>query len=148
MSQALSTDNPAKSASKRRLSALSALAALIMTLAVVTLSSCSSSVELDIVVPAGSESEYAFCDQEISPRGDSLVVSSGEGLGDTEVIFVPVEYEWEAAYEPFYLTPGMPVELDLEPNAWYKVGVSVQNATDEDIRVAVAIEGSFDLRIE
>lgn len=35
----------------------------------------------------------------------------------------------------------MPVEMDVEKGAWFKVGVNVQNPTDEDIIVYVEVEG-------
>lgn len=47
----------------------------------------------------------------------------------------------ENAYEPTYLTPGMPVEMDVEKGAWVKIGVAMQNPTDTDITVYVEVEG-------
>ena len=34
-----------------------------------------------------------------------------------------------------YLTPGMPIKMDVEKGAWFKIGVAVNNDTDEDIMV-------------
>lgn len=75
------------------------------------------------------------------------IISSGEGLGDTEVVLKPIEVKEENAYEPTYLTPGMPVEMDVEKDAWFKIGVSMQNPTDTDITVYVEVKG-VEVRIE
>ena len=105
------------------------------------------SFTIRIVVPAGSTEEivyqedFAYSDEEISPLGNKITISSGEGLGDTEVVLKPIQVKEENAYEPTYLTPGMPVEMDVEKGAWFKVGVNVQNPTDEDIIVYVEVEG-------
>ena len=53
----------------------------------------------------------------------------------------------ENAYEPTYLTPGMPVEMDVEKGAWFKVGIAMQNPTDGDMRVTLEIE-NIEVRIE
>ena len=126
--------------------------ALTCTLA---LASCAKgeTYEITITVPAGSTEEivyqehFFYSDEEISPAGDTITISSGEGLGDTEVVLKPIEVAEENAYEPTYLTPGMPVEMDVEKDAWFKVGVSMQNPTDEDKTVSVMVEG-VEVRIE
>ena len=105
------------------------------------------SYTLRIVVPAGSTEEivyqedFAYSDEEISPTGNKITISSGEGLGDTEVVLKPIEVKEENAYEPTYLTPGMPIEMDVEKGAWFKVGVNIQNPADKDIIVYVKVEG-------
>lgn len=105
---------------------------------------CSKSTDYDydikIVVPAGSSEEFIYSDEEISPNKNKITISSGEGLGDTEVVLKPVEVKEENSYEPTYLTPGMPIEMEAEKEAWFKVGVSVQNPTDKDIIVYVNIQ--------
>ena len=110
------------------------------------------SFTIRIVVPAGSTEEivyqedFAYSDEEISPLGNKITISSGEGLGDTEVVLKPIQVKEENVYEPTYLTPGMPVEMDVEKGAWFKVGVNVQNPTDEDIIVYVEVE-NIEVRI-
>ena len=68
-------------------------------------------------------------------------------MGDTEVVLKPIEVKEEKTYEPTYLTPGMPVEMDAEKGAWFKIGVSMQNPTDTDRIVYVEVEG-VEVRIE
>ena len=47
----------------------------------------------------------------------------------------------ENAYEPTYITHGLPVEMDVEKGAWFKVGVNMRNNTDADKIVYVEVEG-------
>ena len=109
--------------------------------------------KIRITVPAGSTEEiiyqedFAYSDEEISPIGNTIIISSGNGLGDTEVVLKPIEVKEENAYEPTYLTPGMPVEMDAEKGAWFKIGVNMQNPTDTDIVVYVEVKG-VEVRIE
>lgn len=103
--------------------------------------------DIRIVVPAGSSEEFAYSDEEISPCKNEIMILSGEGLSDTEVVLKPVEAKEENSYEPAYLTPGMPVKMEVEKEAWFKVGVAVQNPTDEDIFVYVNIR-DIEVRIE
>ena len=103
--------------------------------------------KIRITVPAGSTEAFVYSDEEMSPTGDIITISSGEGLGDTEVVLKPIEVKEENAYEPTYLTPGMPVEMDVEKGAWFKIGVSMQNDTDTDKIVYVEVEG-VEVRIE
>ncbi len=60
---------------------------------------------------------------------------------------MPVDVKEENAYEPTYLTPGMPIKMDVEKGAWFKIGVAVNNDTDEDITVYVNVK-KVDVRIE
>ena len=103
--------------------------------------------KISITVPAGSTETFAYSDEEISATGNTISISSDEGLGDTEVILQPVNEMLETGYIATYLTPGMPVKFDALKGEWFKVGVSMQNDTDTDITVYVEVEG-VDVRIE
>ena len=98
-----------------------------------------------ITIPAGSTEEivyqedFFYSDEEISPTGNKITISLGEGMGDTEVVLKPIEVKEENSYEPTYITPGMPVKMDVEKNAWFKIGVNMQNPTTEDIDVYVNV---------
>lgn len=98
------------------------------------------SYTLRIVVPAGSQEEFVYSDEEVSTIKNSIKIWSGDGLGDTEVLLSPVSKTTETGYTATYLTPGMPVEFDAEKDTWFKVGVNMQNSTDEDIWVYVKVE--------
>ncbi len=98
-----------------------------------------SQYNIKIVIPAGSEEAFVYSEEEISPQRNYIVISSGDNLGDTEVVLKAVEVTEENAYEPTYLTPGMPVEMYAEKDAWFKIGVNVQNPTDTDKVVYVTV---------
>ena len=132
------------------------LIALVLTLVcVLCLVACgkNDTYKIKITVPAGSTEEiiyqedFAYSDEEVSPIGNTITIYSGEGLGDTEVVLKPIEVKEENAYEPTYLTPGMPVKMDVEKGAWFKIGVNMQNPTDTDIVVYVEVKG-VEVRIE
>ena len=98
------------------------------------------SYTLRIVVPAGSQEKFVYTDEEVSTIKNTIKIWSGDGLGDTEVLLSPVNKTTETGYTATYLTPGMPVEFDAEKDTWFKVGVNMQNPTDEDIFVYVEVE--------
>lgn len=99
------------------------------------------SYDIRIVVPAGSRARFVYSDEEISPTKSQILLTAGENLGDTEVVLLPVEVSQENAYdEAVYLTPGMPVKMDAEKGAWFKIGVNVQNPTEEDLVVYVNVD--------
>ena len=98
------------------------------------------SYTLRIVVPAGSQEKFVYTDEEVSTIRNSIKIWSGYGLGDTEVILSPVNKTTETRYTATYLTHGMPVEFDAEKDTWFKIGVNMQNSTNEDIIVYVEVE--------
>ncbi len=98
------------------------------------------SYTLRIVVPAGSQEEFVYTEEEVSTVRNSIKIWSGDGLGDTEVILSPVNKTTETRYTATYLTHGMPVEFDAEKDTWFKIGVNMQNSTNEDIIVYVEVE--------
>ena len=98
------------------------------------------SYTLRIVVPAGSQEKFVYTDEEVSTIKNTIKIWSGDGLGDTEVLLSPVSKTTETGYTATYLTPGMPVEFDAEKDTWFKVGVNMQNSTNEDIIVYVKVE--------
>ena len=98
------------------------------------------SYTLRIVVPAGSQEKFVYTDEEVRTIRNSIKIWSGDGLGDTEVLLSPVNKTTETGYTATYLTHGMPVEFDAEKNTWFKIGVNMQNSTNEDIIVYVEVE--------
>ncbi len=102
---------------------------------------------LKIVVPAGSQEQFVYADEEISPLGNHITITSGDGLGDTEVLLNTVQVKTKTAYEPRYLTPGMPVKMEVEKGGWFKIGVHMQNHTNQDKIVYVNVE-NVEIRTE
>ena len=98
------------------------------------------SYTLRIVVPAGSQEEFVYTEEEVSTVRNSIKIWSGDGLGDTEVLLFPVNKTAETGYTATYLTHGMSVEFDAENDTWFKIGVNMQNPTNEDIIVYVEVE--------
>ncbi len=128
---------------------------ILLAVCLFTLTACgkNDTYELNIRVPAGRVSteyqeEFAFSDWEITPKSSKITISAGEGLSDTEIVLQPIDVKEENAYEPTYLTPGMPVTMDIEKGGWFKVGINMQNPTDEEIVVSVIIDGVKTVRVE
>lgn len=118
-----------------------ATVAVLVILAVCFLTNPTKEYKIRITIPAGSTEPFCYSDEEISPKGNTLTFYAGEGLGDTEITLLPVEVREENAYdEPAYITPGMPVKMDVEKGAWFKIGVNVQNTTDESMDVYVSVK--------
>ena len=118
-----------------------ATAAVLVILAVCFLTNPTKEYQIRITIPAGSTEPVCYSDAEISPKGNTLTFYAGEGLGDTEITLLPVEVREENAYdEPAYITPGMPVKMEVEKGAWFKIGVNIQNPTDESKDVYVSVK--------
>ncbi|MCM1189591.1 MAG: M56 family metallopeptidase [bacterium] len=97
--------------------------------------------EIRIVIPAGCEMQICYSDTEVSPLRNRITLSSGEGLGDTEAVLVLAESLDGTPYASSYMTPGMPVKLKAEKGAWFRVGITASNPSDEDISVYVRVKG-------
>ena len=118
-----------------------AAAAVLVILAVCFLTNPAREYQIKITIPAGSTEPICYSDEEISPKGNTLTFYAGEGLGDTEITLLPIEVREENTYdEPAYITPGMSVKMDVEKGAWYKIGVSIQNPTEESMDVYVSVD--------
>lgn len=103
--------------------------------------------EIGIIVPSGSNDAFVYSEEEICSADDTVIISSGEGLGDTEIVLKAAHDGKEIEHGPTYLTPGMPIEMDVEKGVWFKVGISMQNFSDEDIRVTVKVDNVKQIRI-
>ena len=117
-----------------------ATVAVLVILAVCFLTNPTREYQIRITIPAGSTETFCYSDEEISPKGNTLIFYAGEGLGDTEIKLLPVEVKEENAYdELFYITPGMSVKMDVEKGAWFKIGVNIQNPTEESKDVYISV---------
>lgn len=101
-----------------------------------------------VIVPANCVGKFAYSDEELCARGSGkITLTAGENLPDTEVMLVATEGTGEMkTIAPFYMTPGMPVQVTLEKDTWYRLCVNVRNETDEPQNVFVNVKG-VDLRI-
>ena len=115
---------------------------------VLALAGCGKdSFAISITVPAGSQGEFVFADEEICPTGKKITVSCGEGLGETEVLLAPVDESVTAGYVNTPIAPGAPATFDTDKGMWLKIGVNAANETAEDVTVYVEITG-VEVRIE
>lgn len=124
--------------------------ALVLTLlCMVGLSGCSrgQTHTIEIIIPAGSTEAFVFSDEEISPLKDTLTISAGAGITSTDVILRPVEVKEKTEYEPAPLSQKTSVQMDVEKNAWFQIGVAIQNPSDKNMTVAITVEDVY-VRIE
>ena len=115
-----------------------------MILFVLPLTACGKDDKhvIEITVPAGSQEDFVYSEEEIMATSNQITIWSGAGLGDTEVILKPVNENVETGYVAEYLTHGMPVKLEAVKGQWFKVGVAVQNHSERGpIAVSVEVEG-------
>ena len=94
-----------------------------------------SEYAIRIVVPAGSQGEFVYSDEEISPRKSRLEIKSIDMSEDAEFVLKSVDETQENAYECTNFPKGEPLLIDGEKGAWYKIGVAMKNPTNEDIVV-------------
>lgn len=113
------------------------IAFVLALVCVLGLAGCSAQKEyaIRIVVPAGSQGEFVYSDEEISPRKSRLEIKSIDLAEDADFILKPVDETQENAYECTNLPKGEPMLIDVEKGAWYKIGIAMENPTDEDIVV-------------
>ena len=119
-----------------------------MILFVLPLTACGKGDKhvIEITVPAESQEEFVYSEEEIMAISNQITIWSGAGLGDTEVILKPVDENVETGYVAEYLTHGMPVKLDAVKGQWFKVGVAVQNDSERG-PIAVSVEvGGVEVR--
>ena len=127
------------------------LSFLAIIISVTVLASCGSNyknTDITIRIPAGTTEEFVYIedfiysDEEISTNHNSLTLlvgSADDDFGNAEIVLKPIEYEEENAYERMPVIPGTPVKIDVEKGAWFKIGIAIQNDTDEDLLVSVTI---------
>ena len=118
------------------------LIAFILTLVcVLGLVGCSAQKDyaVRIVVPAGNQGEFVYSEEEISPRKSQLDIKSIDMSEDAEFVLMPVGETQENVYECTNFPKGEPMLIDVEKGAWYKIGIAMENPTDEDIVVVFHI---------
>ena len=99
-----------------------------------------------VTVPAGTMNEFVYIedfiysDEEISPQKNRLELKAINIPDRTEFVLKPIEVTEENAYERTYFNNGEPLLVDVEKGAWFKIGIALQNPTDEDIVVGITVE--------
>ena len=108
---------------------------------------------IHVTVPAGTMDElvyiedFIYSDEEISPQKSRLELKAINIPDRTEVVLKPIEVTEENAYERTFLDNGQPLLIDVEKGAWFKIGIALQNPSDEDIVVGITVE-NVKVRIE
>lgn len=104
---------------------------------VLTLAGCSAQKEhgIRIVVPAGNQGDFVYAEEEISPRKSQLEIKSIDMSEEAVFVLKPIEETQENAFECTNFPKGEPMLIDVEKGAWYKIGIAMENPTDEDIVV-------------
>ena len=97
--------------------------------------SMQSDYAIRIVVPAGSQGEFVYSDEEMSPRKNQLDIKSIDMPKDAEFVLKPIDATQENTYECTNFPKGEPMLIEVEKGAWYKIGIAMENPTDEDIVV-------------
>ena len=131
------------------------VAIVLALLCVLSLVGCgkNNTYEIGIVVSpdeievGGYQEELDYSDEEISPIGNKIIIYGTQSLGDASIVLIPTEADTKAEYQPAYITPGLPVEFEVEAGKWYKIGVAKYNDTNTDKIVYVEVKG-VEVRIE
>ena len=116
---------------------------VFLLVCMLSLTSCGDRAEshtVEIIIPAGSTDAFIYSKEEISPLKDTLTITAGAGISETEVILKTVTVKEKTAYEPAVLTQTKPVKMNVEKGGWFKIGVAIQNPSDKNITVAVKVE--------
>lgn len=95
---------------------------------------------IKIVIPANSQGQFYYSEEEISPIKKTITVYSEEGVDDTEVVLKTVDVHEENVYEPTYMTHAMPVEMEAEKGGWFKIGIWAENSADEDRELFLTVK--------
>lgn len=118
------------------------IALILVLVCVLGLSGCSAQKEygIRIVVPAGHQGEFIYSEEEISPRKSQLDIKSIDMPKDAEFVLKPVNTTQENTYECTNFPKGEPMLIEVEKGTWYKIGIAMENPTDEDIVVVFHVE--------
>ena len=102
-----------------------------------TLAGCSAQREfaIKVVVPARSQGECIYSDEELSPRKGRIEVKSIDLPEDAVFVLKPIGESQGNIYECTNFPKGEPMLIGVEKGAWYKIGIAMDNPTDEDIVV-------------
>ena len=113
------------------------IALLLAMSCVLALVGCSAQkgYTIRVVVPAGSQGEFVYSDEEISPRKSRLEIKSIDLAEDAEFVLKPIEESEENIYKCTNFPKGEPMLIDVEKGAWYKIGIAMENPTDEVVVV-------------
>ena len=95
---------------------------------------------IKIVIPAGSQGEFVYSDEELSPVKDQLSVKSIDIPEEAKFVLTATEDSADKKFECANFPKGEPMVIHVENGTWVKIGISMQNQTDEDLVVMINLE--------
>ena len=105
-----------------------------------SLTGCKEDISrIKITISPKTTEKFSYSECDISPKRNTITISLSEGLDECDIILKPVQVQQENAYEPVHLKQGETIKLNVEKGAWFKIGVSPNNNTDEDITGCVVV---------
>lgn len=99
-------------------------------------------LSLDDMEVGGGQGELDYSDCVIVATGNKITIYATRSLGDAAIVLIPVDDKEENEYQRTYITPGMPVEFDVEKGVCYKIAVEKLNETGADKTAYVRVEGA------
>ena len=99
-----------------------------------------SEYAIKIVVPSGNQGEYVYCEEAISSYKNRLEISSIDMPEDAGFVLKLSAESQETVYECTRFPKGIPMLIDVKEGEWYKIGISINNITDEDIVVVFHVK--------
>ena len=121
------------------------IAMILVVTSLLLLASCgkTESYKIQFTIPVGNSENFVFSDQEISPTGSNITLST-----DTAVVLKLSQVREENSYElTTSLMQGTSIEVPVEKDTWYKIGVTTESPSDVNTVVNVEI-GGVEVRIE
>lgn len=87
-----------------------------------------------LVIPAGSQGEIVYAQEELFALKKQIVVQSIDFSDDTTLILENGDSSERVTKLPY----GEPLIVYVERGKWYTVGVSMSNPAQEDITVCIS----------
>lgn len=82
---------------------------------------------IGILIPTENSSDFLWADEEISPKGRRIIVTASDEFSDVEFQLKPIEAKEENTYESIIIEPGQSVAINVEKDAWFKIGMHMLN---------------------
>ena len=96
---------------------------------------------ISITIPSCHQEDFFYSDTEFTAVSNRITILSGQDLGDSMVLLKPIRCRQENTYEPTYITPGFPVEMEVEKGGVFLAGVLASNNSENDVRIELTISG-------
>lgn len=115
---------------------------LLACMFIISLTACSKREEnIKIVIPAGNDDTVIYSEGNITAERKKISIITVDGVDETTAVLKPVG---ESEFMPIgkYIDHAVAAEFETEKEKSYKVGISVDNPTYQDIVVTIKLEGA------